>query len=174
MTSAALVSASPISTDELRAAVGPRADYYLRKWERSDRGGFNWAAFLLSGVWLPYRKMYRATAILFAAIILETVLEELVFVGWLGMAETPRAVESSVSVAICWVCGGFGNKWYLSHVQRLVTASRTDDGAEEERLARLRALGGTSVLGALGSLLAFLIAMVAAIMVTDAALGLNG
>jgi hypothetical protein len=52
------------SEAETRAAIGPKADLYLRKWQAIPGGGFNWAAFLLSGLWMSYRKMYRAAAIL--------------------------------------------------------------------------------------------------------------
>jgi hypothetical protein len=35
------------SEAETRAAIGPKADLYLRKWQAIPGGGFNWAAFLL-------------------------------------------------------------------------------------------------------------------------------
>jgi hypothetical protein len=155
----------------MRAAVGPRADFYLRKWERSERGGFNWAAFFCSGVWLPFRKMYRATAILYAAVIIESVLEDLVFVGWLGMPETPRALERGVGWAVCCVCGGFGNMWYLSHVKHLVAATRATVPNEDQCLDTLRKRGGTTMLGALGLFAVFVMAIIAAMLVTDAVVG---
>src|SRR5262245_25293633 len=70
---------------ELRAFVGPRADVYLRKWAPllygSGQAGFNWPAFLLAGIWLPYRKMYAVSLIFYGAIVAESVLEEVVFAG---------------------------------------------------------------------------------------------
>ncbi|MBM3835412.1 MAG: DUF2628 domain-containing protein [Verrucomicrobia bacterium] len=38
----------------------------MRKWRKRDSGwnrGINWAAFLFSGLWLHYRKMYVPAAI---------------------------------------------------------------------------------------------------------------
>ena len=67
---------------EYRAFVGRNARYYLRKWSFApdDSGstrGFNWAAFLLSGLWLPYRKMYRVTFIFYSILVGTSVLAEL-------------------------------------------------------------------------------------------------
>jgi hypothetical protein len=132
--------------DELRAAVGRRVEFYLRKWANTAHGGFNWAAFFLAGMWLPYRKMYRAAAVLYAVVIAESMLEELVFVTWLGWPETPRWVERGVAVGICWVCGSLGNRWYATHVARLIERARASQPEGEARLARLRESGGTSLL----------------------------
>src|SRR5687767_4013660 len=130
------VSAEPTESD-LRAVVGPRADRYLRKWAKGPFT-FNWAAFLLSGLWLPYRKMYRIAAIFYAAVILESLAEELIFVEWLGRPEVPRAVERGVTMALCVICGRFGNAWYESHVRRVVAEERLRPADEDQRLTRLK------------------------------------
>ena len=62
----------------LRAFVGTKADYYLEKWSplagHSGRSmGFNWAAFLLSGLWLAYREMYMVTTVFFAISLVESI-----------------------------------------------------------------------------------------------------
>ena len=78
-----LAASEPTDEDserrQLRAFVGSKAQYYLDKWtpllrSLSGNAGFNWAAFLLSGLWLPYRKMYKATLIFYAIIILWVVM----------------------------------------------------------------------------------------------------
>ena len=147
------------SEAEVRAVVGPSADFYLRNWQTTERRGFNWTAFLLSGLWLPYRKMYRETAILCSAIIAESVAEELLFVGWLGWPETPRALDRGVTVAICWLCGHFGNAWYLAHVKRVVSAARAEIPDEAPRLMSLARRGGTTVLGAVCAFALFMMAI---------------
>jgi hypothetical protein len=159
------------SEAETRAVVGPRADFYLRTWQATERGGFNWAAFLFSGLWMPYRKMYRATSILYGIIIAETVAEELVFVWWLGMPETPRAVERGVTVAVCWMCGGFGNSWYLAHVRRAVASARANVVDEAERLRWLERRGGTSVRAAIGFFVLLLAGLLASLLPLELALG---
>lgn len=149
---------------EVRAVVGPRADFYLRKWQASEGGGFNWAAFCLSGLWLPYRRMYRATAILYVLIILESIAEDVLFVGWLGWPQTPRSVERGVTAAVCWMCGGFGNGWYLAHVKRVVAAARVQQPDESQRRTLLAVQGGTSLLRAVGWFVLFVVAIVGATM----------
>jgi len=59
------ITMSDLKDDEIAAFVGKKAGYYLEKWRPVLDGtgnagnvtGFNWAACLLSGLWLPYRKM---------------------------------------------------------------------------------------------------------------------
>jgi hypothetical protein len=88
---------STLNAQEVAAFVGEKAGYYLQKWRpvldgtgnAGNATGFNWAAFFLSGLWLPYRKMYRATAIFFGVILLETLFEEIIYVGILGKPEAP-------------------------------------------------------------------------------------
>jgi hypothetical protein len=77
------VETSAPSEAEIWAFIGKKADYYLRKWhpalyDSRRAQGFNWAAFGLLGLWLPYRKMYRVTLILFGIIAAETLLEDTV------------------------------------------------------------------------------------------------
>ena len=47
-----------IDRERLKAAIGPKAEYYLRRFERIDAGrkaGWNWPAFFLSTAWFSYR-----------------------------------------------------------------------------------------------------------------------
>lgn len=157
--------------DELRTAIGPRADSYLKKWQATERGGFNWAAFFLSGLWLPYRKMYRLATIVLAAVIVESMAEDLIFLGWMRLQDTPPAVGRAVGAAVAGICGVYGNRWYLAHVRRLIDAEpvRSDDPAG--RLASLARKGGTSVLAAIGFFAAFLILAILATLLIDALIG---
>jgi hypothetical protein len=153
--------------------VGPRAEFYLRKWQATERGGFNWAAFWLSGLWLPYRKMYRATLILFGLIVVQSIIEDLLFLGWLGWRDTPRAVERAVSLAVCWICGAFGNGWYRAHVARTVAAARLREPDESRRLALLASTGGISVVHSLALFLAFVVAIIVAMFAVEMVLGIG-
>ena len=162
------------SEPEIRAAVGPRVDFYLRKWKGSRNCGFNWAALLLSGLWLPYRKMYRLTGLLLAFIILESAAEELIFLGWLGRPEVPPLLDRAVGPAISFACGTLGNRWYLTHVKRLVAGAQTQQPDATLRLEVLAAQGGTSLVGALVAFVLFLVALFGAVLAVDAVLGLAG
>ena len=73
---------SSLTEAEVRAFVGPKAYYYLSKWsgamdEYGRATGFKWPAFLISGIWIPYRKMYRNAFILFGIIVGMSVIEEI-------------------------------------------------------------------------------------------------
>ena len=111
---------------EIRAFVGPKADYYLKAWNAADERGMpeitlNWPALLLSALWLPYRKMYTGTVIFYAAGAALALLENFVFVGILGMPNTPSAAGTLQGLLTGIVCGAFGNGWYGWRARRLVS-----------------------------------------------------
>jgi hypothetical protein len=64
--------------EELTAFVGTKADYYLPRWRASQQrlGGFNFAAFFVSGFWLPYRKMYRTTLLFYGLVLAVCIVED--------------------------------------------------------------------------------------------------
>jgi hypothetical protein len=156
-----------LAEQEVRAFVGSRADYYLKKWHAALEGvgtgkGFNWAAFFLSGLWLPYRKMYVPAIIFYGIILLESTLEEVVFVGVLGRPEAPAILGRVVGFVAAYVCGYYGNQWYLSHTRKAVAAVRSQRMTEDEEayLKSLSEVGGTNIAASLGFLALFLIAFI--------------
>jgi hypothetical protein len=177
----------PITDAEARAFVGRKADYYCSKWSPAlkspaaapdqvavaglllsqPKTGFNWAAFFLSGLWLPYRKMYAVTFIFFGVILAESVLEEVLFVGALGMPEAPAALSRLVGLAAALVCGSYGNRWYLSHAQKVITAVRSRGLPEEEYRRVLAKVGGTSLPAAVGFFVLFMGAVFAVLFVLE-------
>ena len=116
----------------MRAFVGPKAYYYLSSWSGAMRGhgqakGFKWPAFLINGIWIPYRKMYRNTFILFGIIVGSSVIEEIgAGAGWIteSMVPTLETLDRVAGLAISIVCGMYGNTWYLNHVKRKVAEVR--------------------------------------------------
>lgn len=153
-------------SQQLQAFVGSNARYYLGKWmpilqSRHTSAGFNWAAFLLSGLWLPYRKMYRVTLIFYAIIILVSTLEEVVFVGMLGEAETPTAFDRAVGLIAAVVCGSYGNRWYLSHARRVLSEVSATGLQGDALVHMVGKRGGTSAAASLGMLLLFIAVEVA-------------
>ena len=140
-----------LTEQEVRVVVGKRADYYLAKWGPRLAGGevdggtagFNWAAFLLTAFWLPYRKMRRAATIFFGVTLLATLVEGVLV--WLGGVELPDGLSFGITAAIGFVCGMWGNRWYLGHVRRIVAEVRALALPEEEHLWMLERRGGTSV-----------------------------
>jgi hypothetical protein len=156
-------STSPDTDDGLLSAfVGSKADYYLDKWWRllqdgSGSAGFNWAAFLLCGFWLSYRKMYKVTILFYGIVLLESVLEEVVFVDILGNAETPPVLEPAIGLAAAIICGAFGNRWYFSHARAAVSELRSLGLRDDALLQTLTVRGGTSILASLGMCVLFLV-----------------
>jgi Protein of unknown function (DUF2628) len=167
----------PIDRQEVEAFVGRNAAYYLKRWGLppiretgydqdvpdiqlpQPKTGFNWAAFFLSGLWLPYRKMYVPTLIFFGFILVETVLEEILFVGILRKPEPPPALGQMVGLIAAAVCGSCGNQWYLSHARKAIADVRSQDLPEEEHLHLLSQRGGTNMLAAIGFFVMFIAAI---------------
>src|ERR1700733_2644909 len=94
---------------EIEAFVGRKSGYYLERWhdalEREGRAeGMNWAAFFLGGFWMAYRKMYRAAVIFWGLILLEGILEEVVFVAILGKEESPAGLDRIIGIAAAIIC----------------------------------------------------------------------
>ena len=167
---------SPPTEAELRAFVGPNADYYLGKWGKplhqgGGPAGFNWAACLLSGFWLPFRKMYRVALIFFAVTFAIGLLEELFFGVYLGK-ETPKALDRATSFAAALVCGMFGNQWYLSHARRVIRRSRAEHPDESIRLQVLAKRGGRSVWISIGFVVLAFAVMIGLLMALDVAMNL--
>jgi hypothetical protein len=154
-----------LTEQEVKAFVGSKADYYLRRWlpALQDRGnpgnatGFNLAALLLSGLWLPYRKLYKPAWIFFGVLFLESLVEEIVYVGILSRPDTPGYIGRLIGLVAAIVCGGFGNEWYLSHAQKVITEMRSRGLAEDAYFEALARRGGTSIAAVLGFLLLFIV-----------------
>jgi hypothetical protein len=155
---------STLTEQEVRAFVGSSSDYYLRAWQPALAGqgrasGFNIAAFFLAGLWLGYRKMYKATFIVFGVILAETVLEELLFVGVLKMRESPAGMSALVGLVVAVVTGICGNGWYLSHARRAIAEVRSRGLPEDAHLKAIAEHGGTSLGASLGLFVLFMVAV---------------
>jgi hypothetical protein len=149
-------------TSALRAFVGAKSDYYLRKWaprlqDPAGETGMNWAAFFLTALWLAYRKMYKATFLFYAAVVGLWLAQVGVFMFALGLPQVPPIVSLVVNLMICLVCGAFGNGWYLNHANRIIASIRRQGIEGESLRLALAQRGGTSLAAALGLMFAPLI-----------------
>ena len=150
----ALTQAVADEEADLRAVVGPNADFYLASWRQAAAGrdggfGFNRAAFFLSYFWLGYRRMYWPAVGLFAIMLAESLLEELVFCVLLGFERPPIILGLIVGFTLAVVCGACANRWYLAHVRQVISDVRRGNPDEPVDRAALRARGGTSFAGGL-------------------------
>lgn len=151
------VGARGLTEAEIRAFVGKNAGYYLRKWPSANEQfgrarGFNWAGFLLSGLWLSYRKMYRIMFLLIGILAVEGVLEMIAVASGLTSESALAPFSRTVGLVFSIVCGAFGNAWYFAHARRQIAEIRGRGLPDEAYHAALARRGGTSVLGTLGVL----------------------
>jgi hypothetical protein len=158
------LSAARLAPEEVSVFVGRNARYYLKFWAGALQGfdsgeGFNWAAFFLSGLWLPYRKMYAIAAAFLGIILVESMLEEVVFVEVLGRPEPPAGLGQAVGLVASIVCGAWGNRWYLSHTRRAVAELRHQELPADAYLEALAKRGGTNIAASLGFFTLFIAAM---------------
>lgn len=161
-----------ITEKELSAFVGPKADYYLQKWHLAVDGtgrvtGFNWPALIISGLWLPYRKMYRITWIFLGIILLEAILEKILYEGVLGQSEAPGDIGRFIAFVASIACGGFANEWYLSHARKSIEKIRSLGLPEETYFEVLAKQGGTNLAASLATLVFFLLGTFAALFLLE-------
>jgi hypothetical protein len=164
--------ATGLTQDEIRAFVGKKADYYLDRWpapgEQYARArGFNWAAFMLSALWMPYRRMYRVAWIMYGIFAAYLVLGEFAVARGVATERSLEPLGRVVSIIFWIVCGAFANGWYLAHAQREVARIRLlglEGDAYHRALARR---GGTSLLASLGTLCLFSMAIIAVLVATQ-------
>lgn len=145
---AAGIENAPAGEERLRAAIGPRADYYLRRWREMDAKGsktsWNWPACLASLYWFLYRKMWLAAVVFLLANIVVSMVPAVVPVR--------NIYVLLLLIGLTFITGAYGNFLYRRQIEKLVAGPATVD--------ELRARGGTSPL-ALGISLALTVALVA-------------
>jgi len=131
--------AAPPNEEQLRAAIGPRADYYLRHWAAMDAKGksydWNWAACFLNVFWFAYRKMWGPMIAMGLVYVVASPL----------LDPTNRLllkIVAAVLIGLSFVTGSFGNRLYRARVTRIVAESAGSDEAA--------ARGGVSLAAALG------------------------
>jgi hypothetical protein len=148
-----------LTDDELGAFVGPRTYFYQERWEPTQGGSrpswsWSWPAALAAAYWLGYRKMYAYLAAFFAIIFVETLLEELYFIAYLGREEVPPALNLTMMIVYPVLGGALGNWLYYGRARRVIARSRARGLRGEALMTALEARGGTSVLsGILGIVL---------------------
>ena len=65
----------------------------------------------------------------YSIILVESIVEEVLFVGVLG-AKTAAGLGQVVGFLAAIVCGAYGNRWYLSHARKVISNIRAQ-GLEE-------------------------------------------
>jgi len=143
---------APANEERLRAAIGPRADYYFRHWRAMDEKGrswdWNWAACFLNVFWFAYRKMWGPMVAMGLVYIVTS--------PFLDPTNKPVfKIVAFTLVGFSFVTGTFGNGLYRKQVERIVaeTAGQDAEGAK----ARAAARGGVSLPAAIGALVGLVV-----------------
>jgi hypothetical protein len=136
---------------DLSAYVGPRSNYYLRKWaarlEDPDGDvGINWAAFFVPSLWMAYRKMYLPVFVYFVAVFLLAAGKEVLFIFVLHQKAAPMLANLVFNVLTGLVCALYGNAWYLAQARRTISGLRAQGYQDQDLQFALARRGGTSVL----------------------------
>lgn len=137
-----------IDASRIAQFVGPKADYYDRKWReleiKKSAVSWNWAAFFLGPLWLAYRRMY----------LLASLLIVLMFCSNLALillsADIDIVLGLILGIVQMILLGMFGNALYRKHVTgevALIESLHQDDMARAVALARK---GGRSLPAAFG------------------------
>ncbi len=153
-----------VAEKELRAFVGTNAQSYVGDWMavlegRKSRPAFNGAAFLFAGLWLPYRKLYRAAAVFLAILLVVNLLEavgEMTTQSSPGLPAVISLLGWGVAIVGWFICGFFANQWYLSRAIRVINDVRSRHLDEDEHLEQIAQRGGTSIGSALGIFVGFI------------------
>jgi hypothetical protein len=109
-----------------RVAVGPRADYYVRRFVKYERTGksapsWHWPAFAFPGLWAFYRKLWLYGVVCALLPLIGTAGFTAVD-AWLA----PSTVAWWAGAALCaWllpviISGTFANAFYYRHIRSLV------------------------------------------------------
>ncbi len=122
----------------VRAAIGPRAAYYLEKFEKFEREGdgwvatWNWPAFFFSSAWFAYRRMSGRSWLNFFL-----PLPFVVLMLDHAMGNELRLLIGTAYLALAFVAIPlYANQLYYKHLQRLIAraAAPTGDEKAKERL----------------------------------------
>jgi hypothetical protein len=161
-----------ISEEEVQAFVGPGAGYYLACWQPPlTQGGlptgFNLAACLFTGLWLPYRKLYAATAMFFAILIGLALVERYFFLHVLGLADLPSWAAVATAVVVGVFYGKRANHLYWNKTRDVIWQVRRRALPAEEHYSELARRGGTSTTALVGGSLTGVVAVAVANVLFD-------
>jgi hypothetical protein len=122
-----------VTKEELSAFFQNNSEYYLTKNEIFESGGgnvsWNWPAFLFTGLWMFYRKMWLYGIV---TIIAEWLLYGSIAFAWVGLI---------VNI----ICGMMGNNWYVGHVKKKIVEEKfSNKGNHAAFLQLLTEKGGTT------------------------------
>ena len=159
------------SESEIRAFVGSNSKYYLKKFLPSATGkisisNFNLGALFFGILWLPYRKIWKVAYMFYGIIVVEMILEMIIFQGILHR-EVPVVWDRISGIIPAVICGQFGNRWYYSQMCNVISELRPDEYPDESYLKKLSERGGTNLAASFGLFILFIIVIVGVAMLVS-------
>jgi len=142
--------------ERLRAAIGPRADYYLRKWREMDAKGkaydWNWAACFLNVFWFAYRKMWGPMVAMGLLYVVTSPFLD-------PTHKTLLKIVLVVLVGASFVTGSLGNRLYRARVMRILAETGGADAAKRGGVSLGAALAALVVVAVLSAVAGMIPAM---------------
>ncbi|WP_456402382.1 DUF2628 domain-containing protein [Persephonella sp.] len=130
-----------ITNEELRAFIGEKADYYMEKFEKFEKGNsvsWNWAAFFFGVLWMFYRKMYLYGLGALGFITIVNVALEIM--------KTSPVINLGVSLWLWVGFGVFGNYIYYLFVKNKIKEIKEKNQNSQEIIQILERSGGVNKL----------------------------
>lgn len=119
----------------LPAAIGPRAGYYLPRFEKIKQGGGRWvatwngSAFFFSSAWFAFRGMHGYSFANLALAVLAALMASMHGAGAIIFA-------AAYVVAAFVIVPMYANQFYYFHLKRLATQAASGNEKAQRRLRR--------------------------------------
>ena len=115
--------------NDVSNVVEQNAGYYIDKWKKASNplkfAGWNWAAFLLSPIWLAYRHMYFWATIYFLLLVVTAAVASILpaIIYYTALTEESLLIWRIASpFLVALIFGWKGNALYGRHVHKLIAA----------------------------------------------------
>ncbi|WP_457640580.1 DUF2628 domain-containing protein [Persephonella sp.] len=128
-----------ITKEEMEAFIGKKAEYYLNKFEKFEKGNavsWNWAAFFFGVLWMFYRKMYLYGLIAFFLIMIINI--------FLEVAKINPVISIGISLWLWIGFGMFGNYIYYIFVKNNISKLKAQYPDKEKLIEVLKKKGGVN------------------------------
>jgi hypothetical protein len=141
-------NASSVQEEKYLIAYFDRqSDYYLEEYRSYHQGNkftFNISSFFAGFFWFLYRKLYRQLFICIIVIVAIGFVEGMVLELFQVDEGLSTAFDRIFNIIFALGLGFTGNYFYIGQADKNIKAILSETDNEEERMARLKKVGGTS------------------------------
>lgn len=136
--------------------IGPKKGVYLKKFDKIEQGriSWNWCGFLVSGLWLLYRKMYAYFFAIFGIVFaIELILNFAV------PDKTAQTISCIISLAFNVAIGLWGDNLYYRKLKKLAAFEESANIAVDD-MQYVKKNGGTSAAAVVIYIIVWIVAVV--------------